>query len=81
MPRYKHNEQYHEYRSSHYSLNHPIASGNVNLTTPKLKGLVFETAIIKLSRSRGSRVEDAPLTEMYTARVLFRCVETITEAL
>ena len=47
---------------------------------PRLKGVSFETAIIKWYRRRESSVEEA-LIEMYLAGVSVRRVEDITEAL
>jgi putative transposase len=47
---------------------------------PKLKGIVFERAIIERYRRRESSVEEA-LIEMYLAGVSVRRVEDITEAL
>ena len=47
---------------------------------PRLKGVSFETAIIKRYRRRESSVEEA-LIEMYLAGVSVRRVEDITEAL
>ena len=47
---------------------------------PKLKGIPFETAIIKRYRRRESSVEES-LIEMYLAGMSVRRVEDITEAL
>ena len=47
---------------------------------PRLKGVLFETAIIERYRRWESSVEEA-LIEMYLAGVSVRRVEDITEAL
>ena len=52
----------------------------MELKVPKLKGVPFETAIIKRYRRREASVEEA-LIEMYLAGVSARRVEDITEAL
>ncbi len=52
----------------------------MEFNVPKLKGVPFETAIIKHCRRRESSLEEAPI-EMYLTGVLVRCVEDITEAL
>jgi putative transposase len=55
-------------------------AGEVTLTVPKLRNLLFETAIIERYRRRESSVEEA-LIEMYLAGVSVRQVEDITRAL
>ena len=67
-------------RSDHYDRNLMTTSGEVTPKAPKLKGIPFETAIIKRYRRRESSVEEA-LIEMYLAGVPVRRVEDITEAL
>ncbi|GKS59790.1 hypothetical protein YTPLAS18_33170 [Nitrospira sp.] len=52
----------------------------MTLKMPKLRRLLFETAIIERYRRRESSVEEA-LVEMYLAGVSVRRVEDITEAL
>ncbi len=41
------NEQRQGYRSGHYSRNLTTSSGDVTLRVPKLKGISFETAILR----------------------------------
>lgn len=50
------------------------------MKVPKLKGIPFETAIIKRYRRRESSLKEA-LIEMYLAGVSVRRVEDISEAL
>ncbi len=54
--------------------------GDVNLNVPKLKGVLFEAAIIERYRHKESSVEEA-LIEMYLAGVSIRRVGDITEVL
>ncbi|OUQ68784.1 IS256 family transposase [Eubacterium sp. An11] len=68
------------YRSGHYKRNLHTTAGKVELKVPKLKGVPFETAIIRRYRRRESSVEEA-LIEMYFAGVSVRRVEDITKAL
>jgi len=78
--RYERTEERQGYRSGHYERNLTTTAGEVKLKMPKLKGVVFETAIIESYRRRESSVEEA-LIEMYLAGVSVRRVEGITEAL
>ena len=78
--RYKRGEARQGYRSSHYDRNLTTTSGDVTLHMPRLKGVSFETAIIKRYRRRESSVKEA-LIEMYLAGVSVHRVEDITEAL
>lgn len=78
--KYERSEARQGYRSGHYSRNLITTSGDVQLNVPKLKGISFETAIIKRYRRRENSVEEA-LIEMYLAGVSVRRVEDITEAL
>ena len=68
------------YRSNHYKRNFHITVGEVELKVPKLKGVLFETAIIERYRRRESSVEEA-LIDMYFSGVSVWCVDDITEAL
>lgn len=68
------------YRSGHYKRNLHIIAREVELKVPKLKGVLFETAIIERYRRRESSMEEA-LIEMYLSGVSVRRVENITEAL
>lgn len=51
------------YCSGHYERNFSTTSGEVKLRVPKLKGIQFETAIIKRYKRRECSVEEA-LIEM-----------------
>ena len=77
--RYERNETRKGYRSGHYDRNLTTTSGNVTLHMPRLKGILFETAIIERYRRHESSVEEA-LIEMYLAGVSVRRIEDITEA-
>ena len=68
------------YRSGHYKRNFQTTAGEVALKVPKLKSVLFKTAIIERYRRRESSEEEA-LIEMYLAGVSVRRVEDITEAL
>ncbi len=78
--KYERSEERQGYRSGHYSRNLTTTFGDVTLQVPKLKGISFETAIIKRYRRRESSVEEA-LIEIYLAGVSVRRVEDTTEAL
>lgn len=64
--------------STHYERNLTISSADVTLKSPNLKGVPFETTIIKRYRHWESSVEES-LIEMYLAGVSVRRVEDITE--
>ena len=78
--RYERNEARQGYRSGHYDRNLTTTSRDVTLHVPRLKGVSFETAIIKQYRHRERSVEEA-LIEIHLAGVSVRRVEDITEAL
>lgn len=78
--RYERSKERQAYRSGHYQPRLPTISGDVTLNVPRLKGAIFETAIIEQYRRRGSSVEET-LIEMYLAGISVRRVEDITEAL
>ena len=78
--KYERSSERQGYRSGHYKRNLHTTAGEVELKVPKLKGISFETAIIKRYHRRESSVEEA-LIEMYLAGVSIRRVEDITEAL
>lgn len=77
---YERNEQCQGYHSGHYNRNLTTTSGDVTLKVSKLKGITFESAIIKRYRRRESSVEEA-LIQMYLAGVSVQRVENITETL
>lgn len=78
-PKYERSGERQGYRSGHYQRNLVTTSGEVKLNVPKLKGILFETAIIERYCRRECFVEEA-LIEMYLAGVSVRRVEDITEA-
>lgn len=78
--KYERSSERQGYRSGHYKRNLHTTAEEVELKVPKLKGISFETAIIKCYHRRESSVEEA-LIEMYLAGVSIRRVEDITEAL
>ena len=65
--RYERNEQRQGYRSGHYNRNLTTTSGDVTLKVPKLKGEVFESAVIERHRRREESV-DPPLSRQVPAR-------------
>ena len=65
-------------RAGSYDRQLQTKAGEVTLTVPKLRNLLFETAIIERYRRRESSVEEA-LIEMYLAGVSVRRVEDITQ--
>lgn len=67
--RYERSEVRQGYRSGHYDRNLTTRSGEITLHVPRLKGVLFETAIIERYRRRESSVEEA-LIEIYLAGVL-----------
>ena len=68
------------YRSGHYKRNFHTTARKVKLKILKLKGVPFETAIIKRYRRTESSVEEA-LIKMYLAGISVRRLEDITKAL
>ncbi len=52
--RYERNETRQGYRSGHYDRNLATTSGDVTLQMPRLKGMLFEAAIIERYRRRES---------------------------
>ena len=78
--RYERKEGRKAYRAGHYERTLTAKAGRLELRVPKLKGAVFESAVIERYRRRESSVEEA-LMEMYLAGVSVRRVEDITEAL
>jgi putative transposase len=67
-------------RAGHYERQLETKAGSVKLKVPKLRSLLFETAIIERYHRREASIEKS-LVEMYLARVSVRRVEDITEAL
>lgn len=65
------------YRAGHYERTLTAKAGRLELRVPKLKGAVFESAVIERYRRRESSVEEA-LMEMYLAGVSTRQVDDIS---
>ena len=65
------------YRAGHYDRSLTAKAGRLALKVPKLKGAVFESAVIERYRRREESVEEA-LIDMYLAgvstRVLLQCL-------
>ena len=78
--RYERTKARQGYRSGTYERSLTTSAGQVTLHMPRLKGLRFQTAIIKRYRRRESSVEEA-MVEMYLAGVSTRRVEEVTELL
>ena len=68
------------YRVGHYERDLTVKAGTVTLKVPKLKGALFESAVIERYRRRESSVEEA-LREMYLAGVSTRRVDDISQLL
>lgn len=66
------------FRAGHYERGLTAKVGRLELKVPKLKGALFESAVIERYRRRESSVEEA-LMEMYLAGVSTRQVD-MTEA-
>jgi len=61
------------YRAGHYERNLTVKAGTMTPGVPKLKGAVFESAVIERYRRREQSVEEA-LIDMYLAGVSTRRV-------
>ena len=66
------------YRAGHYERTLTAKAGRLELRVPKLKGAVFESAVIERYRRRESSVEEA-LMEMCLAGVSTRQVDDISK--
>ena len=62
------------YRAGHYERDLTVKAGKMSLKVPKLKGAVFESAVIERYRRREESVEEA-LIDMYLAGVSTRQVD------
>lgn len=78
--RYERKEGRKAYRAGHYERTLTAKAGRLALRVPKLKGAVFESAVIERYRRRESSVEEA-LMEMYLAGVSTRQVDDISKLL
>ena len=68
------------YRVGHYERDLTVKAGTVTLRVPKLKGALFESAVIERYRRREQSVEEA-LIDMYLAGVSTRQVDDISRLL
>jgi len=68
------------YRAGHYERDLTVKAGTVTLRVPKLKGALFESAVIERYRRREQSVEEA-LIDMYLAGVSTRQVDDIRRLL
>ena len=68
------------YRVGHYERDLTVKAGTVTLKVPKLKGALFESAVIERYRRREQSVEEA-LIDMYLAGVSTRQVDDISRLL
>ena len=66
------------YRAGHYDRSLTAKAGRLALKVPKLKGAVFESAVIERYRRREESVEEA-LIDMYLAGVSTRQVDDISQ--
>ncbi|OZG53806.1 IS256 family transposase, partial [Pseudoscardovia suis] len=68
------------YRAGHYERSLTAKAGRLGLKVPKLKGALFESAVIERYRRREESVEEA-LIDMYLAGVSTRQVDDISQLL
>ncbi|KFI75026.1 putative transposase [Bifidobacterium mongoliense DSM 21395] len=68
------------YRAGHYGRDLTVKAGKLSVRVPKLKGALFESAVIERYRRREESVEEA-LIDMYLAGVSTRRVDDISQAL
>ena len=68
------------YRAGHYERSLTAKAGRLELKVPKLKGALFESAVIERYRRREESVEEA-LIDMYLAGVSTRQVDDISQLL
>ena len=78
--RYERTGERKAYRAGHYERNLTVKAGTMTLRVPKLKGALFESAVIERYRRREESVEEA-LVDMYLAGVSTRQVDDISRLL
>ena len=78
--RYERKTDRRAFRAGHYERTLTAKAGKLSLKVPKLKGALFESAVIERYRRRESSVEEA-LMEMYLAGVSTRRVDGISQLL
>ena len=78
--RYERSGERKAYRAGHYERDLTVKAGKMSLKVPKLKGAVFESAVIERYRRREESVEEA-LIDMYLAGVSTRQVDDVSRLL
>ena len=78
--RYERSGERKAYRAGHYERDLTVKAGKMSLKAPKLKGAVFESAVIERYRRREESVEEA-LIDMYLAGVSTRQVDDVSQLL
>ena len=78
--RYERSGERKAYRAGHYERDLTVKAGKMSLKVPKLKGAVFEAAVIERYRRREESVEEA-LIDMYLAGVSTRQVDDVSQLL
>ncbi|ESV32987.1 Transposase [Bifidobacterium longum E18] len=78
--RYERSGERKAYRAGHYERDLTVKAGKMSLKVPKLKGAVFESAVIEQYRRREESVEEA-LIDMYLAGVSTRQVDDVSQLL
>lgn len=78
--RYERSGERKTYRAGHYERDLTVKAGKMSLKVPKLKGAVFESAVIERYRRREESVEEA-LIDMYLAGVSTRQVDDVSQLL
>lgn len=78
--RYERTRDRKAYRVGHYERDLTVKAGTVTLKVPKLKGALFESAVIERYRRREQSVEEA-LIDMYLAGVSTRQVDDVSQLL
>ena len=78
--RYERSGERKAYRAGHYERDLTVKAGKRSLKVPKLKGAVFESAVIERYRRREESVEEA-LIDMYLAGVSTRQVDDVSQLL
>ena len=78
--RYERSGERKAYRAGHYERDLTVKAGKMSLKVPKLKGAVFESAVIERYCRREESVEEA-LIDMYLAGVSTRQVDDVSQLL
>ena len=78
--RYERKEGRKAFRAGHYERTITAKAGRLELKVPKLKGAIFESAVIERYRRREQSVEES-LIDMYLAGVSTRQVDDISQLL